>query len=332
MKRIGVVLAVVVLHQVHAEPAAACGAVPYLLSLLLPLEDATTVGVDAALIASVNMGGAFDFELRKADELDEDAGADGVELDVECEAAEGSKVCIAKPTTLLEPNTNYVWRLKSEGYQQVSPWRAFATTDVASPVGETQIDAQVVSEHRTENVCGDYYTVDLAIQVGELRGPTVLHVPGRWINLFEAQVLLTEGNVKTELRVLWPPPCFDIELVDATGQRNRVAALCTPSAHLDGGVDGSTSTDQSDGVDTKSATTSDEISDTKQDGGSGGRDDDGPLRGISQTRNGCTIAATSGTKTTSGSQGTLGWLSALGIAVGTVLRRRVKHRVTAAGT
>lgn len=331
MKRIGVVLAVVVLHQVHAEPAAACGATPYLLSPLLPLEDATRVGVDAALIASVNMGGAFDFELRKADELDEDAGADGVELDVECEA-EGSKVCVAKPTSLLEPNTKYVWRLKSEGYQQVSPWRAFATTDVASPVGETQIDAHVISEHRLENPCGGYYSVNLAVQVGELRGPTVLHVPGRWFNPFEAQFVLTEGNVKTELGVLWPPPCFDIELVDATGQRNRVAALCTPSAHLDGGVDGSTSTDQSDGVDTKSATTSDEVSDTKQDGGSGGRDDDGALRGISQTRNGCTIAATSGTKPTSGSQGTLGWLGALGIAVGTVWRRRVQRRVTAART
>lgn len=325
MKRIGLILAASVFHQFHPDSAQACGAIPYLLTPLLPLEDAVAVGVDAALIASVNMGGAVDFELRKADALAEegaeDAGSGGVALDVTCDIAEGSKVCIAKPTERLEPNTSYVWRLRSEGYVAKTSWRAFTTTDVANFVGETKVEAQVVSEERTENICGNYHLVNLEAQVGTLPGPTVLHVPGGAHNLFEPPIVLTEGNMKTTLQLWWPPACFELALIDATGASTRVAQLCTPSSQLDGGAEESERTDRRD-ADAGAASVLGETTDAERDEGGSSSKDEGGARAISEKRSGCTLAATPATEPV----GTLGWVAGLSITLGAVWRRRVVRR------
>jgi hypothetical protein len=125
----GVLLAGSVLST-HRD-AHACGATPIEAQAVLPLDGATNVPLNAALITSANVTHVV-FELREVAAATDgvqaaplepradagatavvDAGAPGqVALDVDCStgAVEGGALCMARPREELKADTRYAWR------------------------------------------------------------------------------------------------------------------------------------------------------------------------------------------------------------------------------
>jgi MYXO-CTERM domain-containing protein len=233
MNRACIVLLTVVLHQFHPSEALACSATPLVVSPLLPQENASGVGLDAALIASSNTGVPLEFELVKADSPADlaDGGVEDVELGVDCgEETEGRRyVCVAKPADGLEPNTNYVWKVSSEFARVAPDWRSFRTSKGASSVGETKVDVEIVEEtYVDKHPCGQNHEVTLEVDVNALQNPVVFNIPAvRWAPYYSGgPVLLTESGSTQQIKVWWPPECFDAELISVTGERQVLTELC----------------------------------------------------------------------------------------------------------
>jgi hypothetical protein len=236
MKRVSVVLLGIMLHQFHASEASACSALPLVVSPLLPLEDATGVGTDAALIASSTAGVPLEFELAKADspeELGDGGDVDGVELDVDCgeKNAEGKRyVCVAKPVDGLEPNANYVWKVSSEFGVNLPEWRSFRTSKNTTKVGETKVGVEIVEETFDEGrPCSQNHELTLELEVEALENPVVFNIPDvrRGPHYPGGPELLTEGDATREHKVWSPPKCFEAEVISVTGERRVLKELCT---------------------------------------------------------------------------------------------------------
>jgi hypothetical protein len=182
MKGFGLALGALVLHQLHASSAYACAPAPFLASQLLPLEGATDVGVDAALIASANFGELIEFELLEAAFTDAgpDAGGESVELAVDCGQMTNGRgyLCIAKPVEPLLSHTRYAWRTTSGGRPNLE-WQTFETSDAVTPALDLPtVDARIVEEHHGDNPCGVEYAVTLNVSVGAFEGLAVFGAPG----------------------------------------------------------------------------------------------------------------------------------------------------------
>lgn len=223
------------MHQSYASEALACSATPLGVSPLLPLENASGVGLDAALIASSNTGVPLEFELVRADsaaDLADGGEVEGIELDVDCgEETEGRRyVCVAKPADGLEPNTNYVWKVSSEFARLGPDWRSFRTSKGASSAGETKLDVEIVEEtYVDKHPCSQNHEVTLEVDVKALQNPVVFNIPAvRWAPYYSGgPVLLTESGSTQQIKVWWPPECFDVELISVTGERQVLTELCT---------------------------------------------------------------------------------------------------------
>jgi MYXO-CTERM domain-containing protein len=132
--------------------------------------------------------------------------------------------------------------------------------------------------------------------------------------------VVTEGNFEKQFWVAWPPACFELELISASGERTTVAEVCTPapSVAADGGaqtgVEPATKPTSGPGpAPTPPPVASNEHSDrTSLEG------DDTSLRNVSKSQGGCTVRP----EPTPGTSGHVAWLSVVGLAWGAALRRR----------
>lgn len=212
--------------------AFACGPTPDLLTLLLPVPDATGVPPDAALIVSSNRTTPA-FRLRLADSADAGAGADLVPLEKECYPTEyAGELCIARPVDPLEPDTRYEWSLETGPApgppSELAPtdWRAFTTSSTQQAHSEPHITVDVVRNETYENPpCGNSHLVTLAF-TADLESPVVINLTGFTPSYVMEAVRLTPEASSVEMNLYNPPACVKPEVFDVTGARTTLPRVC----------------------------------------------------------------------------------------------------------
>lgn len=263
MRRLGLALGLAVLHFLHGADAHACGPTPFMLSALLPLENQSDVGIDAALIASVNYQGPLAFELRRVGDGEDsnpagvvdggttpgagDPDSSAVAVDVEChEATWGGHFCVAKPTSALEPSTQYEWSAAVEigegqdpGYFAPTPWRKFTTSNRVTVSQAITLEARVQKNNRfLDPLCGIDHLVEVAVNVSRIEMPVVLNAWGVTPSYVMEPLVLTADTSKFTWSLYGPPECVQLEAWDGAGKRTDILELCPdeqlPATYYDG--------------------------------------------------------------------------------------------------
>ncbi len=254
-----------VFHQLHASPARACGATGFMFSPLLPLEGATDVGVDAALIASTN-GGPIAFELRRVNAAhvenaaagdvprdagwgasDEDAGEANGQLSVTCKGpAYGGQLCVAKPSSPLAANTEYEWSAVVAAPDGLDPgsvhtgvWYKFTTSNMHGVPAPVDLRTEVLANNRyLDAPCGNEHFVRLEVSAEMAAQPLVVNVHDVSPSYVMEPKVLTSESLAVEVPLYNPPECVRLETFDVTGKRTELELLCPeeilPATYFDG--------------------------------------------------------------------------------------------------
>lgn len=252
----GVALAVFL--SAASRDAHACGATPVEIQALLPLDGATNVPLNAALVSSSNLtaavfelqevlGESSDVDQRAIAEPAADAGvnpasdagpAGAVALSVDCDALGqgGGAVCLARPNEPLKPNTRYAWRTTvavPDGYvpdyfEGLS--REFTTGSALDdqPIAADAVRLVVTDVHQEDlNPCGISHWMEVAYSL-RASEPAVLHFEDYTPSYVMHATLLAGGSgaMPATATLYSPPDCLAPVLYDVAGHRTALPEWC----------------------------------------------------------------------------------------------------------
>jgi hypothetical protein len=173
-----------------------------------------------------------------------DLGAGGtaqVPLDIKCYPASGGNLCVARPTTLLDPGARYSWQTWTSINADVglaTPPRGFTTGVGLADVGLSQVSVEVDGyDVFTSHPCGQTSSVDMTVAATGLTTPLVVNVKGVTPSYVHEPLVLTVDAPEQPFGLSSPPECFVIETFDVTGARSEVGEIC-PEAELPATPDG----------------------------------------------------------------------------------------------
>ncbi len=223
----------------HAPSAIACGPVGADVRALLPVESATEVPVNAALIASATLVTDVAFTLRKVatPNVVSDAGSEEAPLEVECVATEAvgtsnGAVCVARGE--LEPDTEYEWSAallvsEEEEVQQIpsgDAWHSFRTGKERVDAGVPDLEAVLVQNERILNSpCGDTSSATVEFDGSTLTQPVVANFRG-FTPGYVMHAVAVEPGANSEMLLWNMPDCAVIDVFDVTGERSELRQMC----------------------------------------------------------------------------------------------------------
>lgn len=218
-------IGLVMFHQLHAQPARACGATPDELVPLLPAEGAVDVPLNAALFASANLRSAVQFDLSEVTDGNEDGGGlVSVPLIVECEPGGEGALCLARPEEPLKPRTRYLWGVRGEDEADTRTDQTFETGEASSAVWIPQVSVTVVQNVVFDShPCGGDRLVTL--KLGS-QTPAVVFVPGLAPGYVMHAQALSPQDPDASWNLYQPPDCFELVVYDQLGASERKPEIC----------------------------------------------------------------------------------------------------------